>query len=408
MNVLHINQSDISGGASIAGYRLHQSLLKQGVTSRIMAWNPKTNDPEVAKFPRIRLSEKLTEPITKQLGLYYIDRLGTFKVRQHPFYKEAQLLNFHNLHGGDDGFFNYLAMPLLTQHKPAVYTLHDMWSFTGHCAYSYDCDRWQTGCGECPHPEVYPAIKRDNTRLEWKLKQWALQRSNLAIIAPSHWLVEQAKQSMLRQFPIYHVPNGVDTDVYHPRDRQQCRVVLGLPLDKKVLMFAANTLSDTRKGGDLIIRALQQLPPSLKETVVLLTIGGGQDDLLKTTGIQTFNFGYVSSEAFKSLLYATADGFVFPTRADNLPLVLQESMACGTPMVSFAIGGVPDLVRAGETGYLAQPENVADFVTGIVKLLDEDDHRQQMSAHCRAIALAEYTLERQATHYREIYEKLLA
>lgn len=408
MNVLHINQSDLGGGASIAGYRLHQELLKHGVNSRIMAWGPKTNDPRVATFPRARLSEKLTEPITRQLGLYYIDRFATFNLQKHAFYKDAQILNFHNLHGGSDGFFNYLAMPLLTRNKPAVYTLHDMWSFTGHCAYSFGCDRWKQGCGQCPHLDVYPAVTRDNTRIEWKLKRWAYRRSNLAVITPSRWLAEQARQSILNHVPIHCIPNGVDTALYRPRDRQQCRSILGIPDEKKVLMFAANTLSDTRKGGDLMIQALQQLPLSLKNQVVLLTIGGGQDDVLKTTGLSTFNFGYVTSEVFKSILYATADIFVFPTRADNLPLVLQESMACGTPMVSFAVGGVPDLVRPGETGYLAQPENVADFVAGIVKLLEENDYRERLSTRCRAIALEEYTLEQQATRYQTIYETLLA
>ena len=245
VNILHINQSDISGGASIAGYRLHQGLLKQGMDSRLLVAMIKTKSDRVDSAPRSRILGKLTSPITKQLGLYYIDHLATFNLSQHSFFKNADVINFHNLHYGEKGYFNYLAIPSLTKNKPAVFTLHDMWSFTGHCTYSYDCDRWKSGCGKCPYPDVYPAIARDNTSIEWKLKNWAYQHSNLTIVTPSRWLNEQAKQSMLKDFPIHHIPYGINTEVYQPIDSQDCKSVLGIPKNKKVLMFAAMCRSYT-------------------------------------------------------------------------------------------------------------------------------------------------------------------
>ncbi|NEQ04537.1 MULTISPECIES: glycosyltransferase family 4 protein [unclassified Moorena] len=407
MKVLHINQSDISGGAAIAGYRLHQGLLGQGADSRLLVWRLKTSSDRVDSAPRLPILDKLTDPITQQLGLYYINKLGTFNIPKHSFYKNADVLNFHVLHGASSGYFNYLAIPSLTKRKPAVFTFHDMWSFTGHCAYSYDCDRWKSGCGKCPDLDTYPAIPKDNTHIEWKLKNWAYSHSNLTIVTPSRWLGEQAKQSMLNRFGIHHIPYGINTEVYQPLESKQCKSLLGIPTSKKVLMFAATNLAENRKGGDLLLKALQSLPQSLKAESVVLTFGSGGETIAETVGIPALNLGYASNDRFKAIAYSAADLFLFPTRADNLPLVLQESMACGTPMVSFKIGGVPDLVRPGITGYLAQPEDTQDFCNGIVQLLEDKHLRETMAQQCRAIALEEYSIELQAQRYIDLYHQVL-
>lgn len=404
MQVLQVNQSDISGGAAIAGYRLHQSLLAQNVDSRLLVGQAKTSSKHVNAIPRKPRIEPHIARISDRLGLHYLQFVGSFDIPKHDFYKSADVLNFHNLHTGT---FNYLAVSTLTREKPAVLTLHDMWSFTGHCAYSYDCDRWQTGCGRCPYPESYPSIGRDNTRFEWKLKNWTYDRSNLTIVAPSRWLIEQAQKSMLSRFSIHHIPNGIDTEVYQPLDTQQCRSILGIPNDRKVLMFGADNLGDSRKGINLLIEALQTLPQSLKQEILLLTFGHGGETISETVGISSLNLGYVSNDRLKAIAYSAADLFIFPTRADNLPLVLQESMACGTPMVSFKIGGVSDLVRHDITGYLANPEDIQDFRNGIVQLLENADSREKMSQTCRAIALQEYSLQLQTERYIELYHQIL-
>ena len=404
MKVLHINQSDISGGAAIAGYRLHQGLLAEGIDSRMLVGTMKTDSDRIASVPRKPHFENQLNRFTRYSGLNYINLFSSFNIPNHKFYQDADILNFHNLH---TGYFNYLAIPTLTKTKPAVFTLHDMWSFTGHCAYSYDCDRWEIGCGKCPYLETYPAIYRDSTSLEWKLKNWVYSKSNLIIITLSNWLTEQSKTSMLNRFPIYHIPNGIDTNAYQPLDRQLCKAVLDIPSNKRVLLFGADSLKDQRKGGDLLLKTLQQLPQFLKSETVLLTFGNGSETITSELGMRTTNLGYINSDRLKSIAYSAADLFIFPTRADNLPLVLQESMACGTPMVSFDIGGVPDLVRHMVTGYLAKPEDVKDFCKGIVMLLEDDQLRQTMSANCRTIALAEYSLELQAKRYIELYKKIL-
>lgn len=404
MKVLQINGSDKGSGGAIALERLHQGLLKQNIDSRLLVGNSSTKSDRLEIIPPQPKMAKLLSAITWRLGLNYVDLVSSFNLDQHPFYQETDILNFHNLHGG---YFNYLAIPQLTRIKPAVWTLHDMWSFTGHCIYSYDCARWKGGCGSCPYPHTYPGIQQDKTSWEWKLKNWVYHRSNLVIVTLSTWLTKQAQESILNRFPIHHIPNGIDTEVYQPLDSKLCRNLLDIPQDKKVLMFGAQSLADLRKGGDLLIKALQQLPESLKQETILLTMGNSGGENADTVGMETVNLGYLNSDHLKSVAYSAADLFVFPTRADNLPLVLQESMACATPMVSFAVGGVTDLVRPDITGYLAQPEDAQDLSKGIVQLLEDKNLRQRLSQNCRGIAIEEYSLVIQAGKYINLYRQIL-
>ena len=149
MKILQINTSDVKGGAAIAGYRLHGALRKHGHDSKLMVKNRSTALHEVCEIKKPSLAGFVTRNSTKLIGLNYAGILNTSSISKHSFFTRSDILNFHNLHGG---YFNYLSIPFLTGQKPAVWTLHDMWSFTGHCTYSYDCDRWKTGCGRCPYP----------------------------------------------------------------------------------------------------------------------------------------------------------------------------------------------------------------------------------------------------------------
>jgi glycosyltransferase involved in cell wall biosynthesis len=406
MKVLHFNQSDIGGGAGIAGYRLHNALVDRGIDSHILVapGNKKTGSDMVTALPEPELSEKIRYRITHRFGLNYLHIFSTFGLTEKSLYQESNVLHFHNIH---QGYFNYLAIPKLTKAKPAIFTLHDMWSFTGHCAYSYNCDRWKTGCGKCPYPEVYPAIPYDNTAIEWKLKQWAYSHSNLTIVTPSRWLTEQVQQSMLNHFPIHHIPSGIDADIFQPLDSEQCKVLLGIPHGKKVLMFGAESFGDSRKGGDILCQVLMDLPLALKQDIVLLTIGNHREPIEEMLGIKTICLGFVDSDRLRCMAYSAADLLLCPTRADNLPLILQESMSCGTPMVSFKVGGVSDLVRPGETGYLAEPENVEDFRKGLIELLEYETLRGKMAKACRDITLNEYSLELQAQRYIDLYNEAL-
>lgn len=405
MKVLHINKSDLIGGAAIAAYRLHSGLLSCGVDSKLLVGKSKQNNSLIDNIEHKSWISKRLYPLAYRAGLNDVHLIDTYKISQHPFYKNADVLNFHNLH---TGYFNYLALPKLTKQKPAVLTLHDMWSFTGHCAYSFDCNRWKQTCGQCPYPKTYPEISKDNTQLELTLKKWVYKHSNLHIVTLSNWLNQQVKESILKELPIYNIPNGIDSKTYYPVDSQTSRLELGIPVDKKVLMCSAISLDDPRKGNDLLIKILELLPVHIKQKIILLTMGGNAGELAELTEIQSIQLGYVHDEHLKNLAYSAADLFVFPSRADNLPLVLQESLACGTPMIAFDVGGVSDIVRPGLTGYLAQPENIKDFSEGIERLLENDPHRNYLAKHCREIAMTEYTIQLQVDRYLKLYEDIIS
>ncbi len=404
MKVLQISISDITGGASIAAYRLHQGLQRAKNDSKVLVGQKNSSDPNVTEISKRRYVNKALSRIAATAGLNYLSIFDTWQIKKHPFYQTADILNLHNLHGE---YFNYLALSQLTANIPAVYTLHDMWSFTGHCAYSFACEKWQSGCGSCPNLSTYPAVKIDNTHLEWQLKKWVYNQSNLTIVTPSQWLKREAEKSVLQDKKIHWIPNGIPTQIFQPIDQQLCRTILGLPQDKYILAFAAQNLNDPRKGSDLLQKALQLIPASLKQESLLLILGNQSAGFLADIDIPAISLGYVEGDRLKAIFYNAADLFLCPTRADNLPLVLQESMACGIPLVSFDIGGVPDLVRPGVTGYLAKPEDPQDFCHGIVQLLADKTLREIMGQNCRRIAETEYPIELQAQRYIELYQQIL-
>src|ERR1043166_10135633 len=182
MNILHINHTSTSGGAAVAAMRLHRSLLAAGIGSKVLVGNLTVQDPTVFNIQRSFPWDNILQRITTPMGLNQINIVGTFRLTKSPLYDEADILHLHNLH---TQYFNYLALPALTKRKPAILTLHDMWPITGHCMNSFECERWRSGCGQCPHLDTYPSVKRDATAVEWKLKRGAYHHSRLNIVAPT-------------------------------------------------------------------------------------------------------------------------------------------------------------------------------------------------------------------------------
>jgi glycosyltransferase involved in cell wall biosynthesis len=344
--------------------------------------------------------------VTLRLGLNDVHCVGAFRIKYLPAFQDADVVNFHGIHGQ---FFSYLALPMLTADKAAVFTVRDMWPLTGHCAVNYDCERWRTGCGHCPYPNVGPPLPegRDGTRLEWKLKRWIYRHSRMTVVALSTRMTEQLQQSILSHLPVYHIPNGVDTEAYQPLDQAMCRAALGIPAHKKVLLFAAGHLNRQNKGGEVLLKAIHGLPPALQKDLVLLLMGEGGNVLANVTGLDVRSMGYVGGARLKTVLYTAADLFVLPTFGEGLPNVLLESMACGTPIVSFDVGGVPDLVRPGVTGYLAVPADVDDLRHGILMLLEDTAGRAAMGQCCRDIAVKEYDTVYEVQRYIELYQRVL-
>jgi glycosyltransferase involved in cell wall biosynthesis len=309
-------------------------------------------------------------------------------------------------------------MARISRTTPTVLTLHDMWPFTGHCTFSFGCDRWRTGCGSCPHPEVFPAVKRDATAVEWRLKEAVWARSRLAVVSPSRWLAGLAAESTLGRFAVHVIPHGIDTAEFAPRPRDVCRSALGIPEGRVALLFTAASLTGAaggdaadRKGADLLLAAFRLVPPELRERCSLLLMGGQGQAMagaLRSDGYHVIDVGYVVSDPLKSFVYSAADLFVFPTRADNAPLVVLESLACGTPAATFDVGGLADMVRPGATGTLAPAGDVAALTADLVALIRDPDHLAGMRPACRALVEAEHPAALAAARHIELYESLVA
>lgn len=405
MNILQIYQTDYlhGGGGGVSTYRLHLGFRKAGHEARILCRTKTVDSPHTVALPPLTRWERRLQTITHPLGLNDIHCISSFSIPKHWTYRQADILFLTSFRAG----FSYQALPALTRNKPGVLTIHDTWPFTGHCAVNYDCERWKTGCGRCPYPDVVPAIKRDATRVEWALKNWAYQHSDLAIVSRSTAMTEQVKQSMLKRFPVHQIPGGVPADLLEPLDRAHCREALGIPQDKYVLMFAALSISQPWKGADLLVEALQGLPASLKANTMLLLLGDKGHDLAHSCGMPVLELGQVMDDRAKATFFSAADLFVSPSRAEAFGLVSLESMSCGTPPVAFAVGGAPDYIQPGVTGYLARPQDAADLRAGIVQLLEDEPLRAAMGRNGRALVLKEYTLDLEVERYLRLFGEIL-
>lgn len=404
MNILLMHRGDgHAGGGQIQMNRLRDGLQSHGVEARILCKDAsQKNSVRMPSRPHV---EKFLRRITRNIGLNDIHLLSSFDVPRMPEFAAADLIDIHCTHCAT---LSYLALPRITAHKPAVFTFHDMWPITGHCHASLDCQRWKSGCGMCPYPLTEPAIKRDATAIEWQLKNHAYQRSKFTIVTPSKWLSGLVKQSMLATFDVRHIPHGIDTEIYQPIEKNLAREILGIPKNKKILIFGAETMKRPLKGADLLVRALQKIPDTLKQEIVLLVFGNDSDGLTDETGIPSIPLGYLRNDRMKVVAFSAADLFIHPSRAENSPLVILESMACGTPVAAFEVGGVPELVREGITGKLAKPEHSADLARVIEEMISSPETLNTMREQCRSIVLKEYPIELQVNRTIDLYHRLIA
>lgn len=403
MNILHINTLDNIGGAAKVAYRLKDNLKERGRHSWMLVGYKFSKSPDVKQIPRNKyLQFGLNILSTIILRPYLIFR-STFRIKDQTDVKNSDIIHLHNLHGG---YFNPLALPELTKLKPTVYTLHDMWAFTGHCAHSFDCDKWQTGCGGCPYLKVYPALWYDITHKLWAIKKDVYKRSDFIIVTPSRWLKSKLEKSILSDKKVYLIYNGIDSKIFHPMDKTDVRKKLNLPLDKTILMFSAHKgIKNLWKGGDYLLKALEQIDD---ENVFFLNVGSSEN--LKTKvkkSIEWVSIPHVNSETTMAEYYAASDLFLYPSLADNCPLVVLESMACGTPIIAFETGGIPELMTNMRSGYIAQYKDVGDFVKGINLFLNDVDLRVKAGISARKDVEKHFTLDKMVTLYDELYHTLV-
>jgi len=250
----------------------------------------------------------------------------------------------------------------------------------------------------------------DTTSLLWRIKDWIYRRTDLTLVVPSRWLARLIQQSpLLNRFDLHWIPYGLDTDVFKPIPKHVARQALGLPLQVQIVLFGASSLNDRRKGAFYLRKALQELARSgLNSNIMLLTVGSGSlnsDD--PKLPYPVHSLGMISNDHLLATCYSAADVYVLPTLADNLPIAVIESMACGTPVISFQVGGVSEIVRHMETGYLATYQDPADLAVGIQKLLNDPILCSKMGLLCRKIVEQEYSEKLQTDRYTRLYCEVL-
>lgn len=349
---------------------------------------------------RLKLERRISsKAVSYKLEAFYDDRVpGADRLAARP---EADVLNLHWVAGWlDYGKF----FPSVRQGQPLVWTLHDMAPMTGGCHYPMDCARFTAGCGACPL--LGSTAEGDLTRRIHRRKAAALGRlrpETTRIVAPSHWLAGEARRSsLLGRFDVDAIPNGLNTEIFRPRRKGLAREMLGLSPDERIVLFVAGSTRQYRKGFDLLQEALRSLNDELGVTLAALGTQG-EKDLEGTVPL-----GRIANEHVLSHVYSAADLLVLPTRADNLPNVLVEAMACELPCVSFDVGGVSDVVRHEETGLLAPAEDADGLRAAIERLLEDDALRHRLGARGRAVAEAEFSGRHVAARYTALYEKLVS
>ncbi len=403
-NILYINTLAGRGGAAKAAYdNLCRPLGKRrNYNTKMLVKNIhlETVDDNVKLAPRVISEEQnLLNDVQIRLGWQYFFQLGSFEIKNTDFFKQADILHLHNLHGG---YFSPFAVPGLTALKPTVWTLHDEQSFTGHCAYSFECEKWQAKCGVCPDLKCYPEIETDSTSLILQTKRKIYENSHFTVICPSEWLKNKAEKSILKNKDIRKIYYGIDEKVFFNYDKEYIRKELNLPLDKKILMFSADkSLNNTRKGGYYIQKAYDFLKH--REDLLFLAIGGEKTAYIEHNFL---NIAYIYDETLMAKYYASSDLFIFPTLADNLPFVILESMSCATPVISFDIGGVPEELDHMKTGYLAKYKDIDDFIKGINIFLEDEKLRKHASIRAREVVEKNFTIDISLNNHEKLYDEI--
>ena len=410
LSVLHINTADNLGGAARSAYKIHSGVRALGVRSRMLVRTRVTSDPDVdllngARW-RWRLLDGFGARVVDRLGAQYLFYPSSFALLDHPWVRDCQVVQLYNSHGG---YFTHRVLPELSRRRAVVWRLSDMWPFTGHCAYSMDCDRWKTGCGRCPLLAEYPALSWDTTARLYRVKERLYAASRLTIVATNSWMETQVRQSpLLGRFPIHRIPNGVDVSVFRPADKREARLALGLDGELPVVLFAAHVARPgTRKGGEYVTPVLERAAAE-GARFRLVVLGEGAEAWPEARGFPTSRLGFTADNARLAQVYSAADVLLWPAVAENFPNGIVEAMACGTPAVAFDTGGVRDAVRHLETGYLAPYRDSDDLTRGVRRLLDDVALRHRLSEACRRAAVDEYADERQARRHHDLYAALAA
>jgi glycosyltransferase involved in cell wall biosynthesis len=405
MKVLHLSTSDVDNGGARAAYRLHQGLQRLDDCSSQMLVRAKFSHDSTVVAEQSLLT-KLGPPSSSLPLKLYPRSAGMFSPQWLPDVLASRVKTIApdlvNLHWICNGFLQIETLPKLN--KPLVWTLHDLWPFTGGCAYAQECCKFEDACGDCP--QLQSGQSQDLSRWIWQRKRKAWANLDLTIVATSAWMADCARASSLfKQRRIETIPLGLDTDKYQPLDKQVARQLLNLPQDKQLVLFgAASHTSDPRKGFELLRSALQQLYSNgWQDRLELVVLGSSKPQQPIDLGFNAHYLGFMHDDLSLALTYAAADVTVVPSIQEAFGQMASESLSCGTPVVAFNATGLKDIVDPHLNGYLATPFEIEDLATGIIWVLSDRDRYQKLQFHAREKALREFSQEIQARRYLALY-----
>jgi glycosyltransferase involved in cell wall biosynthesis len=431
LNILHVNASDINGGAARAAYRIHRTLVEHGaghgLSSQMRVISQLSDDPTVISGPPTgqspiwrRLQPRLAQQArrgfrTGNTTLHSIAWPSTglgAELQQRHHQGQADLVHLHWLGDRTLSIEEIGRLPM-----PLVWTLHDQWAFCGAEHYTSPILPGETASRDERFAAGYSPASRpahetgpDLNRRTWLRKRRAWRRP-IHIVCPSHWLADCARRSTLMgDWPITVIPYPIDLTVWAPCEQAQARALLGLPAERPLVLFGAmGGSADPRKGADLLLDALQRLRSQVSgtplERLELVVFGQSRPAQPPDLGFPIHYSGHLNDDLSLRLLYAAADVFVIPSRQDNLPNTGLEAHACGTPVVAFATGGLVDVVDDRVTGALAQPFDPLSLAAAIRWVLEDPQRRQELGAAARQRAERLWHPRRVARLYASVYEQ---
>lgn len=438
LSILQVSPLDQGGGAQQIAWNLFQSYRQMGIDSWMAVGIKRSKDLQIFEIAQIKASgvwaffcnglSNLLSPLAGKIrgilrlqaflrrlsaGKDYVADLrgqedfhfpGSWELLQQA-QKKPNVVHFHNLHGG---YFDPRALKELSAHVPVMLTLHDAWLLSGNCAHSLGCERWKTGCGSCPDISIYPGLTVDSTHLNWQRKQEIFNRSRLYVATPCQWLLDQVKQSIIAPALIEGrvIPNGVDTAIFSPGDKAQARAALGLPKDAPILLFVANGIKKNPfKDYETLMQAAALLGESSSAPLHLIALG--EEGVQEHFGQLTIHYiPRVSDPQLVAQYYRAADIYIHAAKAETFPNTILEAMACGLPVVASNVGGIPEQVVDGVTGFLVPPINPELLVSAVQYLLDNPMTALEFGRAAERRVLELFTQEQMVERYIEWYRQI--
>jgi glycosyltransferase involved in cell wall biosynthesis len=397
LNVLQVSSAAQGGGAERVAYSLHTGLKERGQQSWMAVGRRNREDSDIfAISPNHEPHETSTTPpnlvqrlvhvarsprqfVNRRRGRESFDFPGTKHILDLPP-SRPDIVHCHNLHGG---YFDLRQLAPLSQAVPVVMTLHDEWTYTGHCAYTMGIDRWRTGCQSCADLSVYPAIRADATHENWLAKRDIYRRSRLYVSTPSRWLMDRARASILAEGSVGWrvIPNGVDRSVFRPGDRAEARVLVELPREAQIFLFTANQARHSAfKDYATVAEAAHRIGARLPDRQIVLVLLGEVGPSERQENVEIRPVGYELEPVRVAAYYRAADLYLHAANADNLPTTILEAMASGLPVVATAVGGIPEMVTGleGAPGALAGTGPDEGDATGV--LVEQGDAKGMAAA----------------------------